>query len=618
MSKNKEINSFSSLKFKLVANFMLMLIPVVILGWISQTITTSTMENQAIMSTTNTVNQMVINIENINQTVFEVYKQIRTDQEFLEQLRVDTTDLAPYDKFVNDKNLVNLLSKYISSSLNVSDVTVILEGDRMAARGGNPIRLDEGDIERIEASEWMKETKRLNGQLYIGGRHLELDKLKTKYKFDEISYGLYASAYVIDYYSGRKCYIIVDISKDIVRNLFDSVLFSDGSEVHIINYDGRDIKYDASTGVINSSKMKEFYDQDLLETFKAYEGDKGYLFTDYKSEQYLAVLDRVNLADMIIVSLIPKRELTSAAKRIGNIMLIVILVTGIVIIFMGVFVFPRNIYGKVSLLIKKMKAVSAGDMELKEEISGSDEFAMIDRYFNKMVQRLNKLIRINYIKEIEKKQAELSALQFQINPHFLYNTLASINAMAAVRGYDEITNMTEKLGDMFRYNMNPMGQDQVMLKDEITHIRNYIEIENIRFGNKIAVFFDIEDKLEENLVSRFILQPIVENCVKHGLTDLEGEGVIEIIVYEEKEKLYINICDDGQGIPKEKVSYINKSFEIPEGLKETYKSSIGLRNVDARIKMAFGPEYGLTIFSQEGVGTEVMITLPSVKNSKEG
>lgn len=618
MSKNKEINSFSSLKFKLVANFMLMLIPVVILGWISQTITTSTMENQAIMSTTNTINQMVINIENINQTVFEVYKQVRTDQEFLEQLRVDTTDFSPYDKFVNDKNLINLLSKYISSSLNVSDVTVILEDGRMAARGGNLIQLEESDLKDLKDSNWMEKTTRLNGKLYIGGRHLELDNLKVKYKLDEISYGLYASAYVVDFYSGRSCYIIVDISKDIVRNLFDSVLLGDGSEVHIINYDGRDIKYDASTGIINSSKMKEFYDQSLLEKLKNYGGDQGYLFTSYKGQQYLVVLDRVNLADMMIVGLIPKTELTSAANRIGNIMLIVILVTSIVIILMGVFIFPRNIYDKVNLLIKKMKAVSAGDMELKEEILGSDEFAMIDRYFNKMVQRLNKLIRINYIKEIEKKQAELSALQFQINPHFLYNTLASINSMAAVRGYDEITNMTEKLGDMFRYNMNPLGQDQVLLKEEINHIRNYIEIENIRFGNKIAVFFDIDEELQQNLVSRFILQPIVENCVKHGMGDLEGEGVIEIIAYEKKQKLYINICDDGDGIPKDIVTRINKSFEIQEGINESYQSSIGLRNVDTRIKMAFGSEYGIKIYSQLGVGTEVLIMLPSVKNVKEG
>lgn len=602
-------NSYISIKFKLVISFILMLIPVLLLGVISQVITTKTIEKEAIVSTQNTVNQMGKNVESIMQSVYELYKQLRTDKEFAEQISIDYESLSPYDCYLVDKKMHELIAKYISVSINIANINFIMGNGRFNSQDLDVMNLRLEDAERLIKSSWVQEIDKKKGQFYVGGRHQSLDNMKKDYQYSFEGYAFYLGALVRDYYTSNQCYLVIDISKDVIRNIFKEVNLGKGSEIHLVNYDGRDIRFNATTKTINTAEYKKFEDPEMLGLLKNKKETSGYIFTKYKESEYLAVWEQLNDRNSILIGLIPKEQLGQASHQIEIIMYVLIICTSLIIIILGVFVLPNNIYRKVELIINKMRQVADGDMEVKEHIKGNDEFYIIDKYFNEMVSKLNILIKENYIKEIEKRQAKLDALQFQINPHFLYNTLASINAMAAVRGDDDITQMTEKLGDMFRYNMSSVNE-HVSLADEIKHIENYIHIEKIRFGNKLNIFIDTNG-MENCSVIRFILQPIVENAIKHGFKNLKREGFIEVLAYKENDELIISISDDGVGIPKRKVEELNSYFmtNSVESQKD-YHSSIGLRNVNSRIKLTYGVEYGINIMSQKGVGTEVILNLP--------
>ena len=280
----------------------------------------------------------------------------------------------------------------------------------------------------------------------------------------------------------------------------------------------------------------------------------------------------------------------------------------ICIIVITAFIFTRGFSKRVAKLVHKIKVAETGDLTILEEISGNDEIAILDKQFNHMLLKLDDLIHKNYIQQLEKKESEFRNLQLQINPHFLYNTLETISAIAAVKQEFIICELCEKLGDIFRYSLGKNYGQYVTIMKELQHTQNYIYIQKTRFKNKFEVFYNIEPGLEEKLILRFILQPIVENAIVHGLNNITGKGTLEISISQENEILVIKIEDDGIGMSPEKVETLNQF--INNNSPEENKHSIGVRNVNQRIKLACGNEYGIDIESVQYQGSCFIIRLP--------
>ena len=194
----------------------------------------------------------------------------------------------------------------------------------------------------------------------------------------------------------------------------------------------------------------------------------------------------------------------------------------IVVIVITAFIFTRGFSERVARLVKKIKVAETGDLTITEEISGNDEIAILDKQFNQMLYKLNDLIHKNYIQQLEKKETEFRNLQLQINPHFLYNTLEIISSIAAVKQAFAICELCEKLGDIFRYSLGKNYGEYVTVMQELQHTQNYVFIQKTRFGNKFEVFYNVEPELEDKKILRFILQPIVENAITHGLSRITG------------------------------------------------------------------------------------------------
>lgn len=239
---------------------------------------------------------------------------------------------------------------------------------------------------------------------------------------------------------------------------------------------------------------------------------------------------------------------------------------------------------------------------------------------NKATMRFKEMLDTKELISISKKQAEYLALQNQINPHFLYNTLEGIRSEALCSGMDGVAQMTETLAKFFRYTISNVD-NLVTLEDELSNIENYDRIQKYRFGDRLNVSIEYGDEDEKDVLTlclpKLTLQPIVENSIYHGIERKIGIGNIRIKIQTTPNRLIITISDDGLGMGGDQLSILNKRLRevsldgvAPEPNK---KGGIAIVNVNNRIKLLFGDEYGIYIFSTQDIGTDVTITLPKIK-----
>lgn len=252
-----------------------------------------------------------------------------------------------------------------------------------------------------------------------------------------------------------------------------------------------------------------------------------------------------------------------------------------------------------NLLIHSLKSQLPPDQA--EQMTSAEGLlsAYTERLFKSFEQKLNQ------------KQTSLTTLQSQINPHFLYNTLDSIRGQALEYRVPEIADMTEALSSFFRYNVSK-GANMVPLREELRNIQTYFCIQQYRFENRFSLHVENPDiQALDCYLPKLTLQPLVENCIFHGLEKKTGPGLISIRIALTEKRLLLTITDNGVGISGEKLLTIQESLRRGEPTK-SLSSGIALSNVSQRIKLAFGPMYGIEISSQLAVGTEVEIVLPLI------
>lgn len=240
-----------------------------------------------------------------------------------------------------------------------------------------------------------------------------------------------------------------------------------------------------------------------------------------------------------------------------------------------------------------MKKVEKGDMDVKFDLKRDDEIGLLGDSFNKMMKKTKYLINKVYIKQYLLKEAEFKELKSQANPHFIYNTLELINCMARLKDYEGITDMVTALGKFLRYSLNK-DSDMVTIKEDIEQVKNYLTIQQIRFGDKIKINFDVDERLYDKKILKFLIQPLVENAIIHGLEPKIGKGFINIKGYIKDDLIVFDIEDDGVGF----------------GRSPKPGFGLGMKNVDKLVKIHYGKEYGLSIPENLDI-TCVRLTIPN-------
>ena len=350
-------------------------------------------------------------------------------------------------------------------------------------------------------------------------------------------------------------------------------------------------------------------DKDLKELSS--KENSGYFFINLSGSRMLVCFSVMEDYGWKMISIIPFKNLTTRISQ-TTIYIIMIIVISIFIAILISYMVTRSVYIPISLVNETFKYLGKGDFSKKLNIKYNDEMSKFSYSFNKMIDDMQNLIEEVYITKYQKLDSDFKALQAQINPHFLYNTLESINALALIKQEYEISEMIRGLASVFRYSIKN-NERSILLKDEIEHVRLYILLQALRYEDKIKIEYDIPENLLQAKVLKFILQPVVENAIIHGFEKTNKKGLIVIEANSFERFLQISIKDNGQGIAENELDEIKLKLEsnIKDENDLNHKmNSIGLLNINSRIKLQFGEEYGIRVESLKGLGTVVSIKIP--------
>jgi two-component system sensor histidine kinase YesM len=336
-------------------------------------------------------------------------------------------------------------------------------------------------------------------------------------------------------------------------------------------------------------------------------------YNAYRVHEYPAnkdstiVVSSLSYPDCYIIQTISDSEIKEQHRMLILIWVIIIVLMLFVALLL-VLVLHSSIGVPVGQIRERLKAVSRGDFKPDSSIEWANELGDIGRGINKLSLDLEELIENRIADEKEKKDLEYKVLQNQINPHFLYNTLNSIKWMAAVQGADGIADMTTSLSRLLR-SISKGTKLLIPLSEELSLVKDYFNIQNYRYGGTIKLDIECEDdKLLDNLIIKFTLQPIVENAIFHGLEPKGNVGNIKISINKSSEtNLEISVWDNGVGISKEKIEMVLSDDNVSPS--EFFKD-IGIANVQKRLQYEFGPDYGIKIESVVNEYTKMIITIP--------
>lgn len=348
---------------------------------------------------------------------------------------------------------------------------------------------------------------------------------------------------------------------------------------------------------------------DVLNVLKVVEPNVGDNVHDWETiaindNRFIYRYGTIENTDWHLVAMIPYKEIIEQSQQVRNLMLILFIVIG-AIAYGVAYLISKAFTERIALLSSSMVKVQEGELQVQVDDQEEDEIGQLSKSFNYMIERINVLVenQFKYGKEI--KNAELKALQAQINPHFLYNTLDLINWKALDKDVPEIAEISRVLAKFYKLSLNK-GQDVVSVKDELDHVKQYIIIQNMRFENRIHYEIKADDSLLLYEIPKIVLQPIVENSIMHGILKKTGqEGHIVIEGRIEADQLILVIADNGIGIEPEKLKTILFAF----GTKESH--GYGIKNIHERLQLCYGKEYGLHYESMASQGTRVTITIPA-------
>jgi two-component system sensor histidine kinase YesM len=257
-----------------------------------------------------------------------------------------------------------------------------------------------------------------------------------------------------------------------------------------------------------------------------------------------------------------------------------------------------------------MKSVEGGDLSVRFSGGNGDEISELGEGFNEMIERIQSLIAQVYKEQLAKREAELGILQEQIKPHFLYNTLDTIQWMAQENRVDDVVSMVSALTTLFRIGLS-RGRELIALYDELEHVKSYLAIQKMRYEDKFDFEIQAGDIDLSHRVLRLILQPLVENAIYHGVKERRGKGRIWVEANVEGEELRMVIRDDGAGLSSDRLALLNKALESED--TPVSIGGYGIRNVHERIRLTFGKPFGLSFASVQGGGTEVLVRHPLLR-----
>lgn len=504
-----------------------------------------------------------------------------------------------------------------SISRTRNDISLILiagdNGEVLTQEPGMPL----SSVARIPEQRWYRRARSANGTAVISSSHVQ-NVVAGEYRWV-----ITLSRTINDRRTGEVYGVmLVDMNFSVISQLVSRISLGDRGYLFIVAPDGS-IVYHPRQELIYSDLEREYIDRVLAVR------DGSFLVSDEKGARiYTARTSRrtgwrtvgVNYASELVRNR-PTIRRYYFYWTVGAI-LVALLVALLI---------SHRLSRPILRLRSSMRAVEQGNFDISVDVSGNNEIGELAKDFNIMIARIKELVRRNAEEQEEKRKSELMALQNQITPHFLYNTLDSVIWMAEAKQYGQVVKMVAALARLLRLSIS-RGDELVSIKDEVDHIENYLTIQKMRYQDMLDFSIEVDREILGLLVPKVILQPLVENAIYHGIKNQEGGGCVTVGGHREGEDIVLTVTDDGVGIVPERMEKVLQGVspaaargseevgrgELRRGLRQLprRRTKVGVYNVHERIRLYFGDGYGLTFRPEEGAsgGTVVEVRLPVVSS----
>lgn len=566
---------------------------IVIVSMVSYYVFYSAMEGQI----TDNIGSIV---EQANYTVDLYFKDAKTTMAYLGQqesivhmlMNYDTMDTE--DRYYEQQEIDGILSNTSFMKDHISDCMIVgVNGYQSNMPQKYNIKMDTD----LLSEEWMKPYIGQQQKFYFTPAHKN-DYYYSQDQNDAIN--VISVILPVDYNQKRIGYIILDMDFNKMNELISLKNSMSGLQFLITDSDGI---------IIFADRPEEIKDTVPKGIVNAYKEKKNGIYVNYDKEKYFAVYQPSEVTDWELLGIIPSSILNGPARQLLLILIFIILPVFIILTFILSRVMTRRIKEPLSDLVVQMEGV---DIENPNPFVVKNSVSEIEELGNKitdMIDRINHLVKQSYLLEMNKKDAQIEALLSQINPHFLYNTLQLIKTDAVINDSKNVSYIINCLSKFLRYTINNK-QMYVELSDEIDHIYYFSEIYKLRFPGKFSMEIKISDEVKKYNVPKLILQPLIENSIRHGIKEKEDGGSIIVSGFSEGEDLYIIIEDNGNGIPENCMENIKERIRYP-GKEDGH---VGLSNVHERIVLRDGEGYGImNIESSENEYTKLTLRLKAGK-----
>lgn len=545
------------------------------------------MQDMTIQSAEQVLNQTAINLEdylrNMRRISDAMYYSVIKDKD----LGVETLDEE-----------MNLLYEANKDNL-ISIACYTNDGELVAAA---PIATEKGDLDIVN-QEWFMEAVGQMENIHFSTPHVQN-------LFDDTSYRYYwvvslsQAVELTNNGSSTLGVLLVDMNYSSIEQLLEKANTDDASEyIYLMDSNG-EIIYHPKQKLIYTN----LYDENNLTTATYEDGSRE---EEFNGEKRIVTVKTISYTGWKLVSVVPisSFEMGISGTRMFVIMLVSLSMMMIIVLNQLV---SARIAKPLQRLNDSVKDWEAGNMNPDIYVGGSLEVEHLGKTLRSTVEQIQELMHDIVVEQEEKRKSELDALQSQINPHFLYNTLDSIVWMIEGGRHEDAVFMITQLASLFRISLS-RGKTIISIEDEIRHAKNYMNIQKIRYKNIFTVDFEIAEDILKSCTVKLVIQPLLENAIYYGVECMDGDGEIKVVGYRKDGDIYIEVQDNGLGMPKEMVeALLTENNRVRKS-----GSGVGLINVHSRIRLRFGEPYGLEIESQPDEGTTIRIHIPDIAYLQE-
>ncbi|MBR4169399.1 MAG: sensor histidine kinase [Lachnospiraceae bacterium] len=573
--KRRNIQLIISISFTLIAVFGMLILGLALYSQFSAKAIESAVENdkQVLEQVSWNLNTYIRNMMSVSDSYY--YSVIKKK------------DLAQ-DSFVEEMDLL-----YEANKDNLISIACVTEDGALIAAAPVANRKEGVDF---CAQEWFRNAEEKIADIHFSTPHVQNLFENSNYRYYWVV-SLSRSVELTNLGSIGRGVLLVDMNFSAIEQMFSKVNEKSSGYVYLMDRNGE---------IIYHPRQKAIYSGLIAENnIKATEYEDGDHVERFNGAERSVIVKTVGYTGWKIVSVTPMKELSLSMAQTRIFTLISLTVTIFLVLFGNMFISSR-VTDPLRRLDESVRQLEEGNLDVDNiYIGGSHEIMHLSRTINSMVKQMRKLMDDMVKEQRDKRRSELDALQSQINPHFLYNTLDSVVWMIESKRYKDAITTVTALATLFRISLS-RGDNIIPIRDEIVHAQNYLNIQKVRYKNKFTSTIEIDPAIEDCCTIKLIVQPLLENAIYYGAMD--EDSVISVKGYEKDGDIFIEVTDNGMGMPEDVLENLLKEKSKTRGRG----SGIGLWNVNQRIQLYFKGDYGLSLTSELDEGTTVTIHLPKI------